>query len=152
MFEDEISFEIRKLHLLLNRSFEKASDAKIKPTKLQLAILMFIYQNSKLNKNTYQKDIEKAFEIRPSTVTTILHKMEKDELIHKESESEDARLKRIILTKKAELIREKLKNCFVDLRKIIVTNLTQEEISQYIKITKKIQQNIMEAYDVNVFD
>ena len=53
----------------------------------------------------YQKDIEKEFGLRPSTATEVLKALEKKELICRVSEKQDARLKRIEFTSKAEEIR-----------------------------------------------
>ena len=57
----------------------------------------------------YQKDIEKEFGLRPSTATEVLKALEKKELICRVSEKQDARLKRIEFTSKAEEIRHLIK-------------------------------------------
>ena len=51
-----------------------------------------------------RKDIEEEFQIRKSTVTGILQLMEKNGFIYRESVEKDARLKRIVPTKKAEAV------------------------------------------------
>ena len=50
---------------------------------------------------TFQKDIEKAYEIRRSTATGILQLLEKNGYLKRQSVSEDARLKKLVLTAKA---------------------------------------------------
>ena len=53
----------------------------------------------------YQKDIEEEFRIRKSTVTGILKLLEKNGFIRRESVPQDARLKRIVPTARAEALR-----------------------------------------------
>lgn len=70
-------------------------------TVMQKHILKFILLET-LHREIYQKDIEEEFQIRKSTVTGILQLMEKNGFIYRESVEKDARLKRIVPTKKAE--------------------------------------------------
>lgn len=73
-------------------------------TVMQKHILKFILLET-LHREIYQKDIEEEFQIRKSTVTGILQLMEKNGFIYRESVEKDARLKRIVPTKKAEALR-----------------------------------------------
>lgn len=73
-------------------------------TTMQKHVLKFILLET-LHGHVYQKDIEEEFQIRKSTVTGILQLMEKNGFIYRESVQQDARLKRIVPTKKAEALR-----------------------------------------------
>ena len=70
-------------------------------TTMQKHVLKFLLLET-LHKVVYQKDIEEEFQIRKSTATGMLQLLEKNGFIVRESEKKDARLKRIIPTKKAE--------------------------------------------------
>ena len=59
----------------------------------------FIMDNG--GRPVYQKDIEAEFNIRRSTATRLLQSMEHKDLIMREPEENDGRLKRIRLTEKA---------------------------------------------------
>lgn len=73
-------------------------------TTMQKHVLKFLLLES-LHKVVYQKDIEEEFQIRKSTATGMLQLLEKNGFIVRESEKKDARLKRIIPTRKAEALR-----------------------------------------------
>ena len=61
-----------------------------------------------LHTDVYQKDIEEEFRIRKSTVTGILKLLEKNGFIRRESVPQDARLKRIVPTARAESLRPQI--------------------------------------------
>lgn len=65
-------------------------------THMQSMIIRFLIHKG--NEPVYQKDIEREFGIRRSSVTTILQLMEKNGFITRGSDEKDARLKRIFLT------------------------------------------------------
>ena len=52
-------------------------------------------------KDIFQKDLEKEFDLKRSSVSLLLNNMEKSDLIQRVPVAEDARLKKIILTEKA---------------------------------------------------
>lgn len=83
-------------------------------TVMQKHILKFILLET-LHREIYQKDIEEEFQIRKSTVTGILQLMEKNGFIYRENVEKDARLKRIVPTKKAEALRPSIL-CHIFLR------------------------------------
>ena len=60
------------------------------------------------NGSIYQRDLEKEFHIRRSSVAETLRLMENKGLIVREYVSHDARLKRIVLTPKATAIQEQV--------------------------------------------
>ena len=59
-------------------------------------IIRYLYHNRE--KDVYQKDIEKMFSVRRSTVTNLIQLMEKKGYIRRETVSTDARLKKLVLT------------------------------------------------------
>ena len=73
-------------------------------THMQRHILFYILMES-LNREIYQKDVEEEFHIRRSTATGMLQLMEKSGFITRESVPQDARLKKIVPTKKAGIAR-----------------------------------------------
>ena len=61
-------------------------------------IIKYLSDNKDID--IYQKDIEKRFKVRRSTVTSAINRMEKGGLVVRESVERDNRLKRIKLTEK----------------------------------------------------
>ena len=137
----EIAKEVKSLANLLKRrldtSISKVSKDNI--TSVQVLILGFI---SESEHDVYQKDIEKQFDIRRSTVTNILHGMEKQDLILRESVNNDARLKKIILTSKAKEILKKLNNEVTKTQQLLIKDIPEEELETYFKVIKKMKGNL----------
>lgn len=65
---------------------------------MQFAILSFITRSTNDGKDVFQKNLEISFDIRPSSVSSILSLMEEKKLIKRVSVKNDARLRKIILT------------------------------------------------------
>ena len=74
-------------------------------TTAQKHVLEFILFRS-LEGNVYQKDIEENFRIRRSSASGMLQLLEKNGFIRRENVKQDARLKKIVPTKKAEALRD----------------------------------------------
>ncbi|WP_187287396.1 MarR family winged helix-turn-helix transcriptional regulator [Gottschalkia acidurici] len=110
-------------------------------TGTQGAVLNFIYTQSK-NQNVYQRDIEIEFEIRRSSVTSMVNNLEKGGFIKRERVPEDSRLKRIVLTDKAISIAEQLQNSIDEVNRAILKGLNNEEIQYLDLILTKITENL----------
>lgn len=89
-------------HQLKRQSFINEVDCGL--TTAQKHVLEYILMES-LTRDVYQKDIEENFRIRRSSASGMLQLLEKNGFIRRESVKQDARLKKIIPTKKAEAIR-----------------------------------------------
>ncbi len=137
----EIAKEVKALANLLKRRLDnaitKASDENI--TSVQVLILGFI---DEAKEEVYQKDIEKQFDIRRSTVTNILHGMEKQELIIRESVNNDARLKKIILTSKSKDILNNLNDEVIKTQKLLIKDISEQDLEIYFNVIKKMKENL----------
>lgn len=98
---------------------------------MQAKILGFIYNNSE-DKDIFQKSIEEEFDIRRSSVTSVLTLMEKNELIKRVSVSEDARLKKIILTDKGIEVNKLVYREIFEIERVIYESLSKEELDSFI--------------------
>ena len=92
-----------------------------------------------------RKDIEKEFGLRPSTATEVLKALEKKELICRVSEKQDARLKRIEFTSKAEEIRHLIAAEIGESESILLKGITEEERQIFIAIGERMLKNLDEA-------
>lgn len=137
-----ICFEFRRINNLIRRDIERQkADKKIDSSSFVHGwAIGYLYDN--MEKEIFQKDIEKEFSIRRSTTSNILKLMEKNGLIERISVSHDARLKKIILTKKAIEIHEKVLKNIEEREAKICKNLSQEEIDTFFAITEKIAKNL----------
>lgn len=98
-FNDSIGHEIKVLNQVLQRKLiYSAKDKGVdKLTLMHGWIIAYLYDHC--DEDVYQKDIENAFSIARSTVTSILKLMEKKNYITRESVESDARLKKLVLPK-----------------------------------------------------
>lgn len=108
-------------------------------TPVQAQIIDYMIKN---NNYVYQKDIEKILHFRRSTISGILHTMEKNELIKKQNMDKDARVKMIVLTKKAINLHNEIVEKFNKLNKEICKNIKDEELSIFLNTLDKMIDNI----------
>ena len=101
-------------------------------------IIVFIYKNN----DVYQKDIEREFGITRSTASNIISLMEKKGYVRRESVSDDARLKKIVLTDVAINYCENFLNDLDKLNDDLSYGLTKEEICAFILTINKIENNL----------
>ena len=89
-----------------------------------------------------QKDLESWFNIRRSTATEILKRMEQKGLIIRTPVAYDKRIKKITLTDKAHKI------CDENYKRILVTEkklakgFTKDELQLFLRLITKLEQNI----------
>lgn len=136
-----IGHEVKIMSNLIQRKINENPLEFDDLTGMQAWMLKFIHEQPK-NTNVFQKDIEKEFQIRRSTATGILQLLEKNGYIIREAVAEDARLKKITLTKKAILAQEELSRKVEKIDKLIETGLSKEEIETFFNVAEKIKNNL----------
>lgn len=138
--EIRIGGEIVGLANQLKRKIGKES-AEYGVTSIQGRIIGFVnWQSSK--RDIFQKDIEAEFNIRRSSVTSVLKLMEKNGLIERVSVSEDARLKKIILTEKGLEVNKHVHNFIDDLEGELKDEFTDEELDMFMDLVNRLSKKI----------
>ena len=94
---------------------------------MQKHVLKFILLET-IHRDLYQKDIEEEFQIRKPTVTGILQLMEKNGYIYRECAKQDARLKRILPTEKAESLRQPILHSIVEDEAAMIRGIPKEDV------------------------
>lgn len=133
----------RNIHML-SRLLKRNTDIEVIKygiTGVQSAMIGFIYEES-IKKDIFAKDIEKVFDLRRASSAGILRNMERKGLIKREMIGTDARLRKILLTKKALELRKKLDKSIKNMEKKMQAELTNEEIKKYLELTKKMAKNL----------
>lgn len=102
-------------------------------------IISYLCENA--DKNIFQRDIEREFDLSRSTVSTILKELEKEGLIERKSVIIDARLKKVVPTQKAKMINEacskEIAHFFYDL----ASNLSDDEFCTFVKVLNTLKKN-----------
>ena len=140
MNNNYIVSEIRKLSNLIRRkTFLIECDKSVeKAVGTQGFIIKFLYDNS--CKDIFQKDIEKQFKVRRSTVTSAIKRMEKAGFIKRESVKSDSRLKKLTLTEKGVNLHKYIEQRIKETEILLESSLTINEKEKFIEIINKLQK------------
>lgn len=112
-------------------------------TPMQRHILNYILLET-LHRDIYQKNLEEEFQVRKSTVSGILKLIEKNGFIYRESVKEDARLKRILPTKKAEALRPSILEHIHETEIRMTEGVSEQDLFLCKKILYQMCQNLAE--------
>ena len=112
-------------------------------TPMQRHILNYILLET-LHRDIYQKNLEEEFQVRKSTVSGILKLIEKNGFIYRESVKEDARLKRILPTKKAEALRPSILEHIHETEIRMTEGVSEEDLFLCKKVLYQMCQNLAE--------
>ena len=104
-------------------------------------ILNFILVESTLHP-VYQKDIEREFSLRPSTVTEMLKSLESRDLIVRIPDENDGRFKRIAFTEKAAAVKDALNQEIHETEALLLRGISEQELMEFTQITEKMLQNL----------
>ena len=138
-----LGFEIKAANNMIRRKMEVIFTQQdgYELNGMQGPLLGYLYHKGR-NGDVYQKDVEREFRVRRSTATVMLQNMEQKGYIVRVASTEDARLKRILLTEKAirhhDLIEEQVQNFNRELE----AGLTEEEKETFLRILDKMMQNL----------
>ena len=110
-------------------------------TNMQKRVLHYILFQS-MNKDIYQKDIEKEFKIRRSTASGILQLLEKNGFVTRENVEWDARLKKLVPTEKAEGVREEILSNIRYMEKILRQGISNQDMEICMKVLEQMSANL----------
>lgn len=107
----------------------------------QSRIIKYLYYEGK-HREIFQKDIEEEFDIRRSSVTSILQHLEKNGYITREKAVQDGRLKKLMLTKKGIDAHAIVSEVVQGTDNIIVDLLTEEELDLLSDLLSRITHHL----------
>ncbi len=141
--EQKLSAQLGRIHHIIMRNIEARLcpilDEPITPP--QVRTILFI-SNREANQVTCQRDIEEAFDLKPSSVSLLLRNMEKSGLIFRQGVEGDGRLKSVCLTPKAGELSHLLREGFDQIEDSIANGITAEEKKVFFTVLQKIRKNL----------
>lgn len=137
-----ISFELHKTSRCIKRYMDSHTQKSCADNMTGMHGWAIGYFYDHRGEDVFQRDFEKACNIRRSTATSILQLMEKNGLIVRESVPYDARLKKITLTEKALQMHRQVDDAFNALEDKLRSRLSEEETTTFFAVLKKIQQEV----------
>ncbi|MGL5694842.1 MAG: MarR family winged helix-turn-helix transcriptional regulator [Peptostreptococcaceae bacterium] len=139
----KLGLDISKINHIISRKMDatviKVIDDNL--TVSQAYVIDFISHSGK-DKEIFQKDLEKEFDLKRSSISLMLNNMEKSGLIERVPVLEDARLKKIVLTPKSEKVYEKISDAIDSVEDKLSENITEDEIKSFNKVLSKIRNNL----------
>lgn len=136
-----IGQKVTKLYRQLDRLISNEV-AQYGITNIQARIILFIYFESS-QRQIYQKDIEERFDIRSSSVTSVLKLMESNGYLERISVAEDGRLKQIILLDKGIELQKSVYNSILKVEEKLSLALTKEEYDLFNTVIDKLYLQIV---------
>lgn len=138
-----IGYEVKSLSNLIKRYLHETTKGSGLEdlTAMQGWIIAYLYHHRNEHE-IFQRDLEKNFNVRRSTITGVLQLMERKGLITREPVEYDARLKSLKLTPKAISLHEMVMERFMEVEKRLRQGLSEEEVAAFFSIIKKIKGNI----------
>ncbi len=137
---DEIKHIGKRIHKVSNQ-IKRKMDGKLSDfglTHSQNIILTYLARNS--HRDIFQKNIEEEFDIRRSSVSSILTHLEEKGYVSRQSVDYDARLKKLIITEKGLAAVSKMRSVVVDFEKSIEKVLSPEEIDTLLRLLDKLSE------------
>lgn len=125
------------------RTTDRIIENRVGLTAAQTHTLHFIMIRSQ-DGSVYQKDIEREFDLRSPSVTSMLKQLEAKGLIVREPDEHDGRLKRIVLTPEAMKIQEQICSCLMYMEEEVGNCLSREEKTQLIVLLRKVSEKVSE--------
>ena len=139
----KLGLDISKIHHIISRKMDASVISAIDDnlTVSQAYVIDFISNEGK-DKEIFQKDLEREFDLKRSSISLMLNNMEKSDLIERVPVTEDARLKKIILTQKSIKIYEKISTAIDSIENKLSENITPEEIKVFQSVLEKIRNSL----------
>lgn len=145
---DELLIALNKFINMYQRSSYKTR-AHYTPYRGQVRLLNIIAQNDGLN----QKELTKILDVRPATLSELLEKLERSNLIRRTKDEVDKRKMRVFLTPDGLAFLKKFENQN-DSSEQVFESLSNEEKYSFYNTIKKLcthfeAQAILEGYDLD---
>ena len=139
---EQISYKVKTISMMVRKTIENSSvfSNNKELTGFQSWIIGYIYKTK--DKKIYQKDIENIFMVRRSSATEVLQNMEKNGYLIRTASKEDARLKEIHITEKAEKIQMEVIKLFSEIEIKIKRGFSEEEFKNLNSYLDKIEKNL----------
>lgn len=143
MDENEYTMLVLKLANQIKRAFNAATGCSGPQTRI-LYFLLSMYET----RDIYQKDVEQEFNIRSSTLSGMLKRMEDQELIIRQRVSNDDRLKKIVPAPFAVTIKAQVVQA-VDLMETHMTEgIDKKELEVFADVCQRMFANIDDELEV----
>ena len=141
--ENNAGFLVRELSNAMKKKTREYDDdhcGRRKLTMMQGWIIGYIANHT--DHDIYQRELETELNIGKSTLTEVLHLMEKNDLVKRVADENDGRCKKIVMTEKSKKIDSQIMMNIQNLEDKMREGISEEEYQTFIRIIKKMIYNI----------
>ena len=143
MTENHVEFNIRTLSNLIHRRINQmVAEEEETLTAHQVWVLKYLISQA-ADRDTIQRDVEKQFSIRRSTASHMLQLMERSGYILRVSVPEDARLKKLVPTRKGLDACDRMMERLDRFESMLQDGISPEELQQFLRILRIMEKNMM---------
>ena len=143
MTENHVGFNIRTLSNLIHRRINQmVAEEEETLTAHQVWVLKYLISQA-ADRDTIQRDVEKQFSIRRSTASHMLQLMERSGYILRVSVPEDARLKKLVPTRKGLDAYDRMMEQLDRFESMLQDGISPEELQQFLRILRIMEKNMM---------
>lgn len=104
----------------------------------QPRLLLLIAEND----GVIQRDLAEEMDVRPSSMTEMIGKMEQMGLVYRRQDEKDQRVMHIFLTEQGRAIVEESKRANAKLTDTLFRGLTEEEVEEMLRLTEKLTAHL----------
>lgn len=122
--------------LRFNKSLASFDELGVHPGQCHMITLLSKFPGKS------QKELADILRIKPATMTIMIKKLEKAELVERIPDEEDQRILRVNLTKKGHDLFEKMDKINKKMQNDFFKDFTEEELDTFYNLLDKIESNI----------
>lgn len=141
-----LSAQLGGIHHIIMRNIESRMPPLIELsiTPPQIRTILFLSHHSREHPDTpiCQRNLEEAFDLKPSSVSLLLRNMEKNGFIYRQTVEGDGRLKSVHLTDSAVILSHQLQIGFDEIEETLSHGITEEERAIFFVVLQKIRRNL----------
>ena len=138
---NSIGYRIRLIHNQVRRRMEaKKQENEGNLTGMQHWTLHYLKEHEA--EEIYQMDLEEVFSVSRATASNMLQVMEREGLIIRVPVEHDARLKKLVLTERAQHMVERARQDVADLEKEMTRGMSEKEVERLKASLDKILLNL----------
>lgn len=140
--ENAAGFLVRELGNALRKTRERDDNAGDIPklTMMQRWIMGYLAHNT--DHDVYQRELETELNIGKSTLSEVLHLMEKNDLVKRVADEKDGRCKKIVMTDKARQIDSIISKNIVETERKLREGIPDADYEVFLRTIKKMISNI----------
>ena len=139
-----IHVELRSLSHRIHRFFQNSPNKRAVDSVTGTNGWIIGYLADHEDRDVFQKDIEKEFDITRSTASKVIDLMEQKGLVERKTVPQDARLRKLVLTEKSRQLVSLINLDKQNLEKALIKGFSEEEKATLVRLILKMRTNLEE--------